>query len=207
MPTIKKLLLGTSLALAMSATPAHAGMIDFSSPAWAGAAGNSSHTVNGVTATASALFTLPPIMGTPVLSQSNTSGLGVNYADWFNGKDDEIDNTERLTIDLGSTAYIEKIVLHKLYKHECLWIFCYNEKGKYRLDGGTWHNFTAHSSGGPGMLAIMVGAAAQTIEFKASRLVADDFSLKAIHTPEPGTLALLGLGLVGVGALRRRKSE
>ena len=206
MPKSKKILQGVGLALALSATTATAGMIDFSSAAWAGAVGNSTHTVDGVTASASALLSLPSFLGTPRLSQSSSSGLGINYADWFNGKDDEIDNTERLSIDLGYTAFIEKIVLHKLFTNECLFGFCYDERGKYRLDGGAWQSFTATESGGAGMLAIMVSDSAQTIDFKGSRLVADDFSLKAIHTPEPGTLALLGMGLAGIGALRRRKT-
>lgn len=205
MPKITRILQGTSLALTMTAMSATAAMIDFSSPDWSAAAGNASHTVNGVTATASALLTLPPILGTPKLSHSS-GGLGVNYGDWFNGNDDEIDNTERLSIDLGAAAYIEKIVVHKLFTNECLGFFCYDERGKYRLDGGSWQSFSAISSVEPGMLAIMVGASAQTIDFKADRLFKDDFSLKAIHTPEPGTLALLGLGLAGIGAIRRRKT-
>ncbi|MBA3482549.1 MAG: PEP-CTERM sorting domain-containing protein [Pirellulales bacterium] len=35
--------------------------------------------------------------------------------------------------------------------------------------------------------------------------VVDDFTLTSSNIPEPSTLALLGLGLLGVGAIRRRK--
>lgn len=195
MPKFTTLMQGAGLALALTATSATATMIDFSSPAWSGASGNSSHTVGGVTASANY----------GKLSHDSSHGLGINDRDWFTGTGDEVDNREKLSIDLGAYSFIEKIVIHNLYADEC-GFGCWDERGEYRLDGGAWQTFTGTMSGSPGMLAIMVGAAAQTIHFRADRYLKDDFSVKAVKTPEPGTLALLGLGLAGIGAVRRRRS-
>lgn len=198
MPPLIKLLQGASLALAFTATSANAGMIDFSDPTWAGAAGNNSYTVGGVTVTANP--------GRATLSHDSLDGLGVNYRDRFIGEPDEIDKHEMLSVNLGASTLIHKIVLHNLFSDECF-IACWDERGEYRLDGGTWQSFTGNMAGQPGMLAIMVGSVAQTIDFRADRFALDDFSVKAIKAPEPGTLALMGLGLAGLGAFRRRKAQ
>nr|WP_286221110.1 PEP-CTERM sorting domain-containing protein [Marinobacter sp. LA51] len=196
MPKFTRILQGVGLALAMTATSATAALIDFSSAAWSGAGGTSSHTVGAVTASTNH----------GRLTHDSSHGLGIYDRDFLTGTGDEVDNREMLSIDLGASALIEKIVLHKLFANEGPCPFCYDEKGEYRLDGGSWMSFTGTMSSQPGMLAIMVGAAAQTIDFRADRPLLDDFALKAIKTPEPGTLALLGLGLAGIGAIRRRKT-
>lgn len=199
MPSLIKLLQGASLALAFTATSVNAGMIDFSDPTWAGAAGNNAYTVGGVTVTANP--------GRATLSHDSLDGLGVNYRDGLIGEPDEIDKYEMLSVNLGTSTLIHEIVLHNLLSDECFFIACWDERGEYRLDGGAWQSFTGNMVGQPGMLAIMVGSVAQTIDFRADRLALDDFSVKAIKAPEPGTVALMGLGLAGLGAFRRRKAQ
>ncbi len=193
--TIKYLsALGLTFGLAFNAS---AGLIDFRTADWSAANGQQSYTVNGVTATASPWYTK--------LSQNTNDGLGING---FLDEPDEIDGKERLRVDLGAETLVEEITISNLYADEeyCFIVcFKYDETGYYKKDNsGSWIGFTGVDAVN-GLFTIALNETVQLLDFKSKK---HEFSVQQIKTasvPEPGTLALLGLGLAGLTVARKRK--
>lgn len=70
-------------------------------------------------------------------------------------------------------------------------------------------NFSLDLTGitlGPGTYQVAFGAQAGNINIGTTQLFMDDVILTAADVPEPGMLAVFGLGLVGLGLARRRKA-
>lgn len=79
------------------------------------------------------------------------------------------------------------------------------------LEAGTWATFTLEFTSlatvAPGQkLGILLGNAGHSAYFDNIRLDAVALDVPPVETPEPAALALLGLGVVGLGCIRRRKA-
>jgi len=176
---------------------ANAGLIDFRSADWTGANGQQTFAANGVTASAAPWYAK--------LSQNSTDGLGIDG--WLD-EPDEIDGLERLTLDFGTATLVEEITISNLYAdEEYCFIFCfkYDETGYYKKDNsGSWIGFTGVDAIN-GLFTISLNETVQLLDFKSDE---HEFSVQQIKTasvPEPGTLALLSLGLAGLTFARKRK--
>lgn len=201
----------------VAAAQANAVVIDFGSSAWTPAANNqSSYTVNyaetgNVTATAGP-------SGSLLFANDPVDGLGVT-----SGEIDEIDLAEFITVTFQKTVSIVSIKLTDLFPRnhasegnatdgndpvygEVAHVFFYlgaalvGSKDVYGLNstgGNGEQTFTANN--------IIV----DKIVFQAGGSF-NEYSvkhIKAVKAPEPGVLALLGLGLMGLGMSRRRQSK
>jgi hypothetical protein len=150
---------------------------------------------------------------TPTLSHQTGSGLGVHTTAFqsLTVFDPEIESFERLTITANPYLTLLGFTLHNLYREG--WPLPYQEKAQYRINGGEWETVAGDSTG---LVYVSLNSptAVQTLEFRAkagSLFQQNDFALGSLNvtsTPEPGTFALLGAGLILTGALvRRRKAQ
>jgi hypothetical protein len=139
----------------------------------------------------------------------STDGFGVKYL----LESDEVQGIERLKIGFASPVRLSSVLITDLFNEDG-----YLERGYYQLNGsGSWIEFTAlasQTSGTNGELTVPIDSSVlvNSILFKAPGLELfptqfHEFSVAAIETtsvPIPGAVWLLGSGLVGLAALRRR---
>lgn len=133
--------------------------------------------------------------------------LDNNYQSDLNGFDDDVFDgdcvgcTVRFTADDGSLFNAIDVLVAQAAG-----------LGSLRFTGFFGHGGTISTDAtgcGLGCIDLLdlsgfVGLAALEIQTTALFMVFDDLQL--VKIPEPGTLALLGLGLVGIGMVRRRKT-
>jgi hypothetical protein len=199
---MKKPLIAIVLVLLLAGA-AGAATIDFRNAGFSGANYQPSFTAGGVTLTA-----LP--LGASLYWDS-IDGMGVRYS----YETDEIEGRERLSVTFSAPMYLSSVLLTDLFYENG-----YRETGSYQLNGtGSWISFQADLSQTPGssngelMLQLDPSSTITSIAFRAPGYLPTlnqrhEFSVAAMEAsavPIPAAVWLLGSGVIGLVALKRRK--
>ena len=169
---------------------------------WTAADGLATYSANGTTLSAN--------IGTLSIG---SSGAGINggILDYSHS---EINQIEVLTLSFLDPQTVTALGFAKLVANEGVPPFTYNEKGDYRVNGGSWVTFTAANSNGNLSLNVLLPGVT-TLDFRPSNPsainVLYDYTLANVTTtPEPGTgmlvSSLLALGLPLIYAKRRKRN-
>ena len=217
----KRSLLSNSavVAIAFMCAPVHATVIDFTNSApWSAANGLASYTNSGVTLSSSAT-----LLGFPTPTQltfnagacGNTSvglacagqGIGINrtiVTSALLDQNDEIDFAEILRVGFSTPSDIIRLEFLKVFAG------LLPEAMQVRVNGaGPWISLSPSTSAAGGYFDSGFSAfGVSTLDIRAAGILsnnpASDGSLARITIPVPASAALLGLGLLGIAALRKR---
>ncbi|MBK6289093.1 MAG: PEP-CTERM sorting domain-containing protein [Gammaproteobacteria bacterium] len=192
-----------AVALTMASAAVMASHIDLTDPASLGAVSVSAFGGNVTSNTSASERSGCVAAGAGLACLGDGVGIG----------DDEVTfGREVLTVDLGKAYRVNSVEFLDVFNNA-------NEGGKsehaqFSIDGGSIFDAFRGAADGSGdsiggylMFSLSQPVVGQTLRFFTTSNARSDFSVARIsvsEVPLPGTLGLLGLGLVGLGAVRKK---
>lgn len=201
---LKKLLIIIP-ALLLISTGAHATYIDFTDSAFSGGNGLGSYQYIQPEPTGDVTITFEAVTSGSTLWWDSTDGFGIQGSAGY--EVDEIDSTEMLRISFSESVSLTQINITDLFMENST-----TELGFYSINGGGGTLFGATQANTPGnngdlILSGLTATGVNNITFYAPGFLGHEFSvagIEVIPNPEPGTLLLLGSGLIGFAILRNK---
>ena len=217
---VLKLILAVALGLCLTAIGAHAyTFLDFTEPQYDPGPSSQAHTVfavlPGINITFIALGEegFDPYLSWYTLSNPDSGGGNDGYGVYNGGgyENDEVELPEILSIRFSEAVFAHSFLLTDFFIEDGAFGNPYSERGLYSINGGSWNPFTANTPTGNGLFTLDLNTEINRIAFTAMGDVDGvrdhEFSVAGVDVaavPLPPAVLLLGSGMLGLAALRRR---
>jgi hypothetical protein len=193
---------GLLIAGSASAIPALGDIaIDFRTSDWAAGHGQNAYTFDGTTVTAAQ-------PAGALLYRDNKDGFGIQ-----GGEFDEIDGDERLSVSFDGSRLITGVWITDLfgspdgqgsYMGEIGFVDLYFGNATSANQTKIFFGTDSDQNNGEQYVKFDNPFAISWVQFEAINVRGHEFSVAGFSVPEPASIALFGLGLLGLGICRRK---